>query len=127
MRFHPKRRASMDHKPGPNIARAALTVPNSSQTHLSPGSVNIFQISMSAMDAPAMGVHKPAINSIPAPIKRMAGIVTFIGGGSLDSLKLARATSADPITTRIRSNPVPGQPPANVEYKRLKKHPSRRY
>lgn len=26
MRFHPKRRASTDHKPGPNIARAAQEV-----------------------------------------------------------------------------------------------------
>ena len=67
-----------------------------------------------------MGVHKPATNRIPAPIKSMAGIVTFIGGGSLHSVKPARTTSADPTTTRIRSNPVPGQPPANVEYRRRK-------
>ena len=45
MRFQPKSRASMDHKPGPNIARAAAAVPNSSHTHLSPGTVSIFQIS----------------------------------------------------------------------------------
>ena len=80
MRFHPKRRASMDHKPGPNIARAAAAVPNSSHTHLSPGTVNIFQISINAIEVPAMGVHKPAISSKPAPIKSTAGIVTFIGG-----------------------------------------------
>jgi len=62
-----------------------------------------------------MGVHKPAISRIPAPIKRMAGIVTLIGGGSLNSVILAPPASAEPATTRIRSNPVPGQPPANVE------------
>ena len=67
-----------------------------------------------------MGVHKPAINRIPAPIKRMAGIVTLIGGGSLNSVVLAPTASAEPATTRIRSNPVPGQPPANVEYRRRK-------
>ena len=127
MRFHPKRRASMDHKPGPNIARAAATVPSSSQTHLSPGSANIFQISINAMEVPTIGVHKPRISSIPAPIKNKAGIVTVIGGRSLHSLKLARTISAEPTTTRMRSNPAPGQPPANVEYKRRKTHPSRHY
>jgi hypothetical protein len=38
---------------------------------------------------------------------------------------LARTTSAEPTTTRIRSKPVPGQPPANVEYKRRKDAPFR--
>jgi hypothetical protein len=127
MRLHPKRRASMDHNPGPNIARAAAAVPNSSHTHLSPATVSIFQISINAMEVPAMGVHKPTINSIPAPIKSTAGIVTFIGGRSLHSLKLARTTSEEPTTKRMRSKPVPGQPPANVEYNRRKTHPSRRY
>jgi hypothetical protein len=79
------------------------------------------------MEVPAMGVHKPTINSIPAPIKSRAGIVTFIGGGSLHSLKLARTTSEEPTTKRMRSKPVPGQPPANVEYNLRKTHPSRRY
>jgi hypothetical protein len=127
MRLHPKRRASMDHKPGPNIARAAAAVPNSSHTHLSPATVSIFQISINAMEVPAMGVHKPTINSIPAPIKSTAGTVSFMGGRSLHSLKLARTTSEEPTTKRMRSKPVPGQPPANVEYNRRKTHPSRRY
>ena len=127
MRFHPNRRASMDHKPGPNIAMAAAAVPNSSQTHLSPGKVNIFQISINAIEVPAMGVHKPAISSIPAANKSTAGIVTLKGGGSLHSLKLERAIRTDPTTKRMRSKPVPGQPPANVEYNLRKTHPSRRY
>ena len=125
MRFHPKRRASIDHKPGPNIARAAPAVPNSSQTHLSPATVSIFQISINAMEVPTMGVHKPAINSTPAPIRSTAGIVTLMGGGSPDSLELARTTSAEPTTTRMRSKPVPGQPPANVEYSRRNQAPFR--
>src|SRR5271157_1632657 len=112
----------MDHRPGPNIARAAPAVANISQSGLSPGSMSIFQTSVRAIATPATGVHKPAINSIPAPSNRMAGIVTFIGGGSLHSVTPARTTSAEPATTRIRSNPVPGQPPANVEYRRRKEH-----
>jgi hypothetical protein len=127
MRFHPKRRASMDHRPGPNIARAAAAVPNSSHTHLSPATVSIFQISINAMEVPTIGVHKPTMSRIPVPIKSTAGIVTFIGGGSLHSLKSARTISADPTTKRMRSKPVPGQPPANVEYRRRNTHPSGRY
>jgi hypothetical protein len=122
MRFHPKRRASIDHRPGPNIARAAPAVPNKSQTHRSPGSVSIFQSWISATETPTMGVHKPAISRIPAPIERTARIVT-VRGGSVHSLELARTMSADPTTNRIRSTPMPGQPPANVEYKRRKDTP----
>jgi hypothetical protein len=125
MRFHPNRRASMDQKPGPNIARAAAAVPNSSHTHLSPGMVSIFQISIKAIEVPTIGVHKPAISSNPAPIKSTAGIVTFIGGRSLHSFKPARAISTEPTTTRMRSNPAPGQPPANVEYSRRNYAPFR--
>ena len=127
MRFHPKRRASIDQRPGPNIARAAAAVPNSSHTHLSPATVSIFQISINAMEVPAMGVHKPAISRIPAPIKSTAEIVTVMGGGSLHNLELARTTSAEPTTKRMRSKPAPGQPPANVEYNLRKIHPSRHY
>jgi len=111
----------MDQSPGPNIARAAPSVPNINQSDLSPGSMSIFQTSVRATEMPATGVHKPAISRIPAPSKRMAGIVTFMGGGSLRSVRPARTTSADPATTRIKSNPVPGQPPANVEYRRRKR------
>ena len=115
----------MDHKPGPNIARATPVVASISQSGLLPGSVSIFQTSVRPTEVPAMGVHKPAINRIPAPNKRIAAIVTLIGGGSLRSVKLARTISVDPTTTRIRSNPVPGQPPANVEYRRRKEAPFR--
>jgi len=117
MRFQPKRRASMDHKPGPNIASAAPAVPNKSQTHLSPGSTIIFQSSISATKLPTMGVHNPATRRMPAPIESTARIVTF-KGGSIHSLEAARTTSAEPITKRMKSKPVPGQPPANVEYSR---------
>src|ERR1700722_16499777 len=108
----------MDQKPGPSIARAAAAVPNNSHTHLSPGTVSIFQTSINAVEVPAMGVHEPAISSNPAPIKNTAGIVTFIGGRSLHSPKPARTIRTEPTTTRMRSNPTPGQPPANVEYSR---------
>jgi hypothetical protein len=60
------------------------------------------------------------IGSTPASINSTAGVVTFIGGRSLHGLKPARAASTAPTTERVRSKPVPGQPPANVEYRRRK-------
>lgn len=104
----------MDHQPGPNIASAAPTVAINSQLHLSPGNIRIFQISISATDVPATGVHKPRISKIPAAISSTEGTATF-SGGSPHSLTLARKTSAKPTTTRMRSKPAPGHPPANVE------------
>ena len=123
MRFHPKRRASIDQRPGPNIARAAPAVPNNSHTHRSPDSMTIFQSSMKAIETPTIGVHKPTIKRIPAPIESTAGITIF-KPGSGQSLEIARTISADPTTSRIRSKPEPGQPPANVEYKRRNRAPS---
>ena len=115
--FHPKSRASIDHKPGPNIASVAPAVPNKSHTHLSPGSIIIFETSIRAMEIPAIGVHKPAMRRIPAAIESMARAVTK-KGGSIHSLETARTTRAEPMTKRNNSKPVPGQPPANVEYSR---------
>jgi hypothetical protein len=87
--------------------------------------MSIFQTSVMATETPAMGVHKPTIKKIPPPTKSMAGIVTFSGGGSLNSVKIALPASAEPTTNRIRSKPVPGQPPANVEYRRRNGAPFR--
>ena len=100
-------------------------VPNSSQPDLSPCSMSIFQVSVRATETPAMGVHKPRTKRIPPAVKSVAGIVTFSGGGSLNSVKLAGTTSAEPMTMRIRSNPAPGQPPANDEYRRRNDAPFR--
>jgi hypothetical protein len=126
MRLHPKRRASMDHRPGPNIARAAPAAPNNSQSHRSPGSTTILQISIRATDVPTIGVHKPATSRIPVAIESTASMETFIGG-ALASREPARKISAEPTTKRIRSKPAPGQPPANVEYKRRNNTTSKRY
>ncbi len=116
--LQPKRRASTDHKPGPSIARAPPIVPSRTGTHGSPGNVRICQISVKATNVPAMGVHSPGTRRIPDPPKSAEVIVVFIGGGSLQSVELARTISTKPTTTRMRSNPMPGQPPANVEYRR---------
>ncbi len=61
-----------------------------------------------------MGVHKPSIKRNPATTRIAAVIVTF-SGASPNSRELARKTSTQPMTKRMISKPVPGQPPANVE------------
>jgi len=125
-RFHPKRRASTDHKPGPNIARAPPMVPSRRATHRSPAGARICQISIKATNVPATGVHSPGIRRIPHPAKNTDITVVFIGG-SFHSIELARTISAEPTTKRMRSKPMPGQPPANVEYRRRNTHPSNHY
>ena len=61
-----------------------------------------------------MGVHKPSIKRNPAT-RRIAAVIVMFTGGSPHSRKLARTTSTQPMTKRMRSKPMPGQPPANVE------------
>lgn len=117
-RFHPKRRASTDHSPGPNIAKAAPVVPSKTGTRRSPGTTNACPIAIKATNVPAIGVHRPAIKRIPDPARNAADMVVCVGG-LFHTVELARITSAEPITKRMRSKPMPGQPPANVEYRRL--------
>ncbi len=54
-------------------------------------------------------------------------MIVMFSEGSPHNRKPARTTSTEPTTKRIRSKPVPGQPPANVEYNRRNTHPSRHY
>ena len=66
-----------------------------------------------------MGVHNPAMRRIPAASKITDAIAIRISG-LLSNLEPARATKAPPTTRRINRRPAPGQPSANVEYKRRK-------
>ena len=119
MRFQPKMRASIDHIPGPNIARAPPMVPSKRETIGSLASARVCHISTKATSVPTMGVQSPGIRRIPDPVRNTAiTIVSMDAGASLASVKPARITSAEPTTRRMRSKPKPGQPPANVEYKR---------
>ena len=89
MRFHPKRRASTDHAPGPIIAKAAARVAAKRKAHVSFGTANIFQSSTSATMVPAIGVHNPARRRIPAPINNTDAVASS-EEGCLISRKLAR-------------------------------------
>lgn len=121
-RFHPNRRASIDHRPGPNMARAPAMVPSKRRSHKPAVRVSICQISIRAANAPAIGVQRPGIRRIPHPPNN-AYVVVLAIGGPLHRAELAWKTSAEPTTKRRRSSAVPGQPPANVEYKRRNTYP----
>jgi len=117
MRLHPKRRASTDHAPGPNIARAAPKVAIMRHTNLCAGAVKRPQISVRATRVPTIGVYRPTISRIPAAARRM-GTTALAMGGSASIAEAALPTRTIPTTKRIRIRPMPGRPPANVEYKR---------
>jgi hypothetical protein len=117
MRLHPKSRASTDHTPGPNIARAAPKVAIRRYTNLCAGAVKTPQISVRATRVPTMGVYRPTIRRIPAPARR-TGTTAVAMGGSASTVEAALPTKTSPTTKRIRMRPMPGQPPAKVEYKR---------
>ena len=110
-RLQPKRRASTDHIPGPNIARAAPIVPSKRGTMWSPGSVRICHISIKATRVPAIGVHSPGIRRIPHPARKTAVIVVLMEGRSP-----ASCPRAQPVRSRQQRagevKPKPGQPPS---------------
>ena len=120
-RFQPKRRASIDHRPGPSIAREAPIVASKRGTALSPAIVRSCHVSNIATRVPAMGVQRPGIRRSPNPARNAQDTVVLIGG-SLHSVEPARITSEQPRTSRSSSKPMPGRPPAKVEYRRLKTH-----
>jgi hypothetical protein len=94
-------------------------VPHRRGTHGSPDNIKICRIAVRATSIPAIVVHSPKIKRIPHPAESRDIMVVFIGG-SVQIIEIARKTSAEPTTTRMRSKPTPGQPPANVEYRRRK-------
>lgn len=121
-RLHPKRRASIDHRPGPNIARAQLMVASKMATNGSPTWETLLHNSMKPTEMPAIGVQAPAMRRIPQTATTIVAIVAWLGA-SIQNAGFARRISATQRMTRIRSRPIPGQPPANVEYKRLNDAP----
>jgi len=56
----------MDHAPGPRKTRAAQRVAKSTYVQGSPGCEEARHKATMAMNAPAMGVHKPRSRNTPA-------------------------------------------------------------
>ena len=77
---------------------------------------------MTATEVPTMGVHSPGIRRSPHPARNADDIVSVMGG-------VAPQPGARVYEKRGACNQAhekqtwPGQPPANVEYKRRNAHP----
>ena len=124
--FLPKSRASMDHAPGPIIARAAARTACTMGIHGSPECEKyrekaIHTLAMAA-SVPATGVHKPIRRSIPATAPMICS-TTIVTGGAVSTPAIPKWMSAAPVSTRRSRRPTPGQPLANVENSRCKTLP----
>jgi hypothetical protein len=80
---------------------------------------NSLQLSIRATSIPATGVNSPMMRRIAVAASRTDKIVMGLAG--LPSAAVpALFTKTNPTTSRIKIRPIPGQPPAKVEYKRRK-------
>jgi len=77
MRFHPKRRASIDQAPGPIIARATPRAPSNTQIRRLSVCERMFRNSTSAARLPTTGVHRPASKRIPAAPANAANMAAW--------------------------------------------------
>jgi hypothetical protein len=116
-RFHPKRRASTDHEPGPSSARAAPSAQTRNDIHESEGDQKMLHSARIAASAPAIGVHRPTSSNKPNPIARRDRSVTQVDARDNDGATPTWISVA-PVARRSSSRPAPGQPRANVENKR---------
>jgi len=73
MCFRPKSRASIDHLPGPTIAKLAPKAASMMGIHGSPGYEKAIHNSAIVSRHPASGVHKPTRTRVPAPIPMICG------------------------------------------------------
>ena len=109
MRFHPKRRASIDQPPGPSSARAAPRVPSRIQLHGFPGCEKACHSARIATSTPAIGVHNPASKSIPPPIANTGSMAAPLKVPLRSDITPSR-TNAIPATSLIKRRPAPGKP-----------------
>ena len=117
IRFHPKRRASIDHAPGPSKATPAPTAPSDSACHLREGSRQACHTASIAMSVPVSGVHSPTRRSNPRAPGRQ-----WVRSAMRPPFPVRAAaalyTRVVPNTTRMSRSPAPGAPCANVEKRR---------
>ena len=122
MRFHPNRRESSDHTPGPIMDSAAPIVVRRILPQGSPDWAMKAHNAAAETMHPETGVHKPTAKSAPAII---AANCTIAGscGWALSSPRKAKLKTAPQATSRKIRRPAPGQPCANVEKRRRKRCP----
>ena len=123
MRFLPNSLASIDQKPGPSMTRAAPKTARTIGPRKWSDVISNVHISATTTSVPAMGVHKPASRSIPAPIATDC-LTIASGRGAPISSAIPSWMRRNPATTLRRSKPLPGQPLGNMENKRCRKTPT---
>ena len=121
MCFLPNRRASMDHAPGPIIAKAAAKIANARTSHGSPECEENREIAIQALtvaaSVPAIGVNKPSKRAIPAAMQ-IIGRTTVAHGVPSRMPSIPKGMIAAPVTKRRSRRPTPGQPSAKLEKSR---------
>ena len=120
--FHPKRRASIDHAPGPSKSSATPTVVIRRQAQGSLGPQNASHTPAMDARAPAVGVHKPAINDNPST-KSPEWVMNTRKCGPVRGIVSSPAIKEIPHTRRMSRRPTPGQPRAKFENRRRRKRP----
>jgi hypothetical protein len=98
-------------------------VPKKMLAHGSPGCEMALLSPRIATNDPEMGIHNPASRSIPATIPSTSRMADSICGPPR-SFMSPEAIIAIPATSRRNRRPTPGQPWANVEYRRRRSAPS---
>ena len=114
MRFHPKRRASTDHNPGPMSASAAPRIPMSTHVHGFARCRAACTNPRIASIVPAIGVHKPTRSSSPTLRVRICSKIDPSGGAPRNA-RIPCASRLMPAARRSKSRPNPGAPPAKFE------------
>lgn len=115
--FLPNKRASMDHAPGPIIARVAPSVAKMMGSHGSRAWKKTTKISTIATSVPNSGVHKPMRRNIPAPPATKCRMICA-GRAASPRWRIPHSRRTMANSTRCSRSPLPGQPSANVENKR---------
>ena len=70
----------MDHAPGPIIAAVPPNVARTTDIHVSPTCAIATDNSITAINAPTTGVHRPTRSSIPAHAAMISGIIDDVWG-----------------------------------------------
>lgn len=116
--FRPKRRASIDHAPGPIIASVRPNAASIMEMPAPSTQENAIHDSTTAINAPQTGVHKPSSSNAPALAPMRCGTDEDVPP-ICQKLKPNRNAA---VTTRCSRRPMPGQPFGNTEKRRCKSH-----
>jgi len=120
--FLPKRRASIDHAPGPIIARLAPKAARSNGASPPERVENAIHSSTTAIEVPLTGVHRPKNSNMPQPAAIQWGILDRSWDDSRGYRHREQQRKAA-VAVLSKRRPLPGQLFGNVEKSRCKSTP----